>query len=78
MRVVTAVLLLSPIFTFVAAGAESGPVDFKDKVAIAQMRGVPVKWDIDANLATFVAQATAAGAVKVRRPETIPRSRARR
>jgi len=38
--------------------------DFKDKVAVAQMRGVPVKWDIDANMATFVAQAEAAGAEK--------------
>ena len=36
--------------------------DVKNTVAIAQMRGVPVKWDIDANLATFVAQANAAGA----------------
>lgn len=35
-----------------------------NQITIAQMRGVPVKWDIDANLATFVAQAEAAGARK--------------
>jgi len=62
MRLVLAVLLFSPMVTLGAWCTESGPADFKDKVTIAQMRGVPVKWDIDANLATFVAQATAAGA----------------
>jgi len=44
------------------AVAEEKPGDAKDTVSIAQMRGIPVKWDIDANFATFVAQAEAAGA----------------
>lgn len=38
--------------------------DVKNTVTVAQMRGVPVKWDIDANMATFVTQAHAAGAEK--------------
>jgi len=36
--------------------------DVKNTVSVAQMRGVPVKWDVEANFATFVAQAEAAGA----------------
>lgn len=57
MRMLVALIFFGAIFTI-----DAYAVEFEDKVAIAQMRGVPVKWDIDANLATFVAQATAAGA----------------
>jgi beta-ureidopropionase len=48
-------------YAFTAVSAETDLTDTKDTVSIAQMRGVPVKWDIDANLATFVEQANAAG-----------------
>lgn len=62
MRNVLAALFLFPVLTLGAWCEDSTPGDFKSKVAIAQMRGVPIKWDVHANMATFVSQATAAGA----------------
>lgn len=58
MRYRIAFALLSVVL--LASGARAEPT----RLTIAQMRGVPVKWDINANLATFVAQAEAAGAQK--------------
>jgi len=59
-----ATLLL--LFCAIAPDARAAEAigDVKNTVAVAQMRGVPVKWDIDANMATFVEQAEAAGAEK--------------
>jgi predicted amidohydrolase len=53
-----AVLFAASVF---AAPSKDAITDLKDTVSVAQMRGIPIKWDIDANLATFVAQAEAAG-----------------
>ena len=47
--------------TQLVAAASDTILDTKDIVAVAQMRGIPIKWDIDANLATFVEQAEEAG-----------------
>lgn len=60
---IVTILLLFQAFTPIAMASDA-PGDFENTVTVAQMRGVPVKWDIDANMATFVAQAHAAGAEK--------------
>lgn len=63
MNVLRFLLLLAlPLCPLCVQGEGAAPPEFQDKVAIAQMRGVPVKWDTEANLATFVTQAIAAGA----------------
>jgi beta-ureidopropionase len=53
-----ATLLISP---FVFAAEITIDEDFNDIVNVGQMRGVPVKWDLDANFAVFEAQVKEAG-----------------
>lgn len=55
-------LFLIALISPQAAPASEAAADFQDTVRVAQMRGVPVKWDIDANMKTFVEQAEATGA----------------
>ena len=62
MNVLRFLLLLAlPLYPLHVQGEDAAPAEFQNHVAIAQMRGVPVKWDTTANLATFVTQASAAG-----------------
>ena len=57
-------ILSFALSTAFAAANDETQLTVKDTLAVAQMRGVPIKWDIDANLATFVEQAHAAGKEK--------------
>lgn len=62
MRILPVIVALCAVTATTIAPADVPTTDFADVVSVAQMRGVPIKWDIDANMATFVAQANAAGA----------------
>ncbi len=46
-----------------AAWSWSAEEDFQSVVRVGQMRGVPVKWDLDANMRVFEEQVQAAGAL---------------